>query len=89
MFGRTLLGWKFVIYFLSWLVTLDSVMCLSPETFLGQLQVWRPLTSAIYTESLVFEWFILVLYLGYAGYAREQYRGTLAATLYFFFMCKP
>ena len=92
MHFRTFVGWKFALYYLSWFVCLFTrwdlrgVLDLDPS--LGMFQLWRPLTSTVYTESYLTGFSVLALYLFYSAYNREMKKGTLHALLYFLFTCK-
>jgi hypothetical protein len=85
-------AWKFALYYLSWVACLftrwDIKAAIDLDPSLGVFQLWRPLTSTLFTESYLSGFSVLALYLFFGGYGREMKKGTLHATLYFLLTCK-
>lgn len=83
-----LIIWKTLIYFVSFFVTLKVTWLLNPSLFLCYGEIWRPLSSALYTDSLFWDPFVLWCYLFACGYTREFHKGSFYATQYFILSCK-
>ena len=75
--------WKFVVYVVSWFISLKDLFLMNPYLMLVKFEFWRPISSVIYTNSSFGEIFVLGFYFGWIVYQREKFIGTLVNLIIF------
>ncbi len=72
-FIRVMILWKVVLYLLSFLIKLSDFIGLNPAQTLVHGQLWRPLTSSFYTDSLFSGVLGMWVYIAFSAYVREMH----------------
>lgn len=62
-------------------------MLVDPHKVMLEGELWRPVTSVLFCESMFVGGFITWMYLNYGSFNREFYKGTFYQMCYFFAMC--